>query len=73
MALYPNQHRAFDRGLIGADHDYKIIISPHLDEDSAPPYSLNSLAGKSIKLPSQIQYQTSRTPLEWHRIEVFKH
>ncbi len=72
MALCPNLHRAFDRGLVSVDENYKIIVSSHIEEDLAHPYSLRKLAGKTISLPEQGQYRPSQENLEWHRNEVFK-
>jgi len=47
-------------------------VSPHVEEDTAHPYSLSKLKGKLIVLPEQIRYQPSQENLEWHRREVFK-
>ncbi|RZF62206.1 hypothetical protein EWE74_05215 [Sphingobacterium corticibacterium] len=72
MALCPNLHRAFDRGLVSVDSEYRILVSSHVEEDTAHPYSLRKLEGKPIVLPEQIRYQPSQENLEWHRREVFK-
>src|SRR5690606_24578505 len=72
IALCPNLHRAFDRGLVSVDEEYRILVSSHVEEESAHPYSLNKLSGKPIILPEQIQYQPPQENLEWHRREVFK-
>lgn len=72
IALCPNLHRAFDRGLVSVDDDYRILVSSHIEEDTAHPYSLTKLSGKSIILPKQIQYHPLQENLEWHRTEVFK-
>lgn len=72
LALCPNLHRAFDRGLVSVDTDYRILVSSHIDEDIAHPYSLARLSGKPILLPKQAQYQPSQENLDWHREEVFK-
>ncbi|WP_437921500.1 HNH endonuclease [Sphingobacterium sp. LRF_L2] len=72
IALCPNLHRAFDRGLVSVDSEYRILVSSHVEEDVTHPYSLNQLSGKPIILPKQIQYQPSQENLKWHREEVFK-
>lgn len=72
IALCPNLHRAFDRGLVSIDEHYRVIISSHLDEDSSHPYSLKSLEGRLILLPDESQHYPSQTNLEWHRNKVFK-
>ena len=33
FALCPNFHRAFDRGLISIDSEYRVTVSPHFEED----------------------------------------
>ena len=72
IALCPNLHRAFDRGLVSVDDDYRILVSSHIDEDIMHPYSLRKLEGRSIILPEQTHYCPSQENLEWHRREVFK-
>lgn len=72
IALCPNLHRAFDRGLVSVDEDFNILISSHIDEDTNHSYSMAKLRGKPIALPEQVQYRPSQENLEWHRREVFK-
>lgn len=72
IALCPNLHRAFDRGLVSIDEDYRVIVSSHIEELEDHPYSLVRLAGKQIILPHQAQYYPSQENLAWHRSEVFK-
>jgi putative restriction endonuclease len=47
LALCPNLHRAFDRGLIAVDSNYHVITSKHINEDIINAYSLNQLRGKN--------------------------
>ncbi|MGZ3752210.1 MAG: HNH endonuclease [Mucilaginibacter sp.] len=56
IALCPNLHRAFDRGLISVDADYRVLVSSHLIEDPGHPYSLQHLDGTNIHLPFGKQY-----------------
>jgi putative restriction endonuclease len=72
LALCPNLHRAFDRGLITVDSDYSIVTSQHIDEDIIHAYSLNQLRGKKLILPTAQQYRPALENLEWHRIRIFK-
>lgn len=72
IALCPNLHRAFDRGLVSVDSDYRILISSHIEEDTTHPYSVGRLEGNPIVLPEQSRYHPSQENLEWHRREVFK-
>ena len=50
ISLCPNLHRAFDRGLIRIDADYKVRISSTVAENDTP-YSLRQFEGKRIALP----------------------
>jgi putative restriction endonuclease len=71
IALCPNLHRAFDRGLIGIDNEYKVIVSGNFKEDETN-YSIKAFEGKSIRLPKQRQYYPSPENIEWHRKEILK-
>lgn len=72
IALCPNLHRAFDRGMIGVDDTYQIIVSKHLIESSDHPYSLIRLEGSLIRLPSKLNQYPSKEHLSWHRANIFK-
>lgn len=72
IALCPNLHRAFDRGLVSIDQNYRIIVSNHIDEQAEHPYSLSKLRGKLILLPKDHRYYPSQENLGWHRNQIFK-
>ncbi len=72
IALCPNMHRVFDRGLISISTDYKILVSQQIYEDEGHGYSLGRLKNKIIALPQTKQYWPSKESLEWHREKVFK-
>ena len=72
IALCPNMHRAFDRGLLSVDEDYRIIISSGIIEDAQHVYSIKQLGGKRIHLPPATQYYPSQENIAWHRENVFK-
>ncbi|MBS1529293.1 MAG: HNH endonuclease [Bacteroidetes bacterium] len=72
IALCPNLHRAFDRGLISIDSAYRILVSDQLIENREHPYSLSHLAGKPIRLPMNRLYYPEAENLDWHRVNVFK-
>jgi len=72
IALCPNLHRAFDRGLITVDDNYKVIISKHISEEIIHPYSLTKFNNKEIVLPLSNQYYPSTESLSWHRENIFK-
>ncbi len=72
IALCPNLHRAFDRGLITVDDNYKVVISKHISEEIIHPYSLTKFNNKEIVLPLSNQYYPSNESLSWHRENIFK-
>ena len=72
IALCPNLHRAFDRGLVSVDNDYRIIISKHISEIENHTYSLKLLTDRKIRLPLDTQYFPSLENLKWHREQIFK-
>lgn len=71
IALCPNLHRAFDRGLIGIDSDYKVLVSDQIFEDKTHPYGLEKLRGLKILLPKEKHLRPNMENLEWHRKEIF--
>lgn len=72
IALCPNMHRAFDRGLLSIDENYRILVSEHLTEDRNHPYALSALKGRKILLPQQQNHYPAQEALAWHREGVFK-
>jgi putative restriction endonuclease len=72
LALCPNLHRAFDRGLVSIDAEYRILVSTHITEDEKHPYGLKQLAGNKMVLPIQQIYYPEIDALIWHRENVFK-
>lgn len=71
IALCPNLHRAFDRGLVSIDENYKVIISSCFIENDVD-YSIRKFEGINIQLPKLEKYLPKRENLEWHRLNVFK-
>lgn len=70
IALSPNLHRAFDRGLITLNDDYRVVITSKIIE-SKSNFSLAQFSGKSIILPQNKTYYPAQKNLSWHREEVF--
>lgn len=66
IALCPNMHRAFDRGLIAIDDEYRVLISSRFMESNSS-YSLNQFKGREILLPGNPAYHPSQEKLEKHR------
>jgi len=71
IALCPNLHRAFDRGLISINDEYKVIVSNTFKEADSN-YALKIYEGKQILLPTQKSYFPQQQNLDWHRENVFK-
>ena len=72
IALCPNLHRAFDRGIVSINDNYEIILSKSFKENVESDYSFHKLAGKSIILLTNSQYYPSLENFAWHRKNVFK-
>ena len=66
IALCPNLHRAFDRGLVSIDQDYKVLLADHFTEN-ASEYSLRQFAGRSLLLPTSPRHYPDQENLEIHR------
>lgn len=71
IALCPNLHRAFDRGLISIDNDYKVVLSSSFREDKSA-YSIRVFDGKEILLPKLKDYYPLQENFTWHMRHVFK-
>ncbi|WP_188499718.1 HNH endonuclease [Pontibacter amylolyticus] len=72
LALCPNLHRAFDRGLISVDEKLKVLVSDTIAEDLSNNYALLHLRGKPLTLPFGEKHFPSLSNLSWHRKHVFK-
>lgn len=67
FCLCPTLHRAFDRGLIAVDDDYRVIVSPQLYEPVQSKYSIAQFAGQIIRLPQKTIYYPGRVNFRTHR------
>lgn len=48
IALCPNLHRAFDRGLIAIDDNYEVLINRNFVESKNTVYTIREFEGKQI-------------------------
>jgi len=74
IALSALHDRAFDRGLIGIDRDFKIMVSSRLKTCEPSSFSrsfLLELEGHPIRLPSR--NLPDPKGIDWHREHVFVH
>jgi len=72
IALCPNLHRAFDRGLVSISADYTILVSDHLIEKENHAYSLKGLVGGKILLPNKRIHFPDAEAVAWHRENIFR-
>lgn len=70
IALCPNLHRAFDRGLIAITDDYRVMVSSSFIEDSAN-YSIRTFNDAKILLPKSERYFPKKENMGWHRANIF--
>src|SRR5690606_5456630 len=65
LSLCPNLHRAFDRGLIAVDEDYRVIVSRDFSEGDSD-YLIRKYEGSLIVLPAVKEHYPAREHLKWH-------
>ena len=65
LSLCPNLHRAFDRGLIRIDADYRVVVSAAVSEIGGA-YGIKAFDGKRIALPLERGYWPGLEHLERH-------
>ena len=68
ISLCPNLHRAFDRGLITIDSNYRVKVSPNFTEKDSP-YSLKQFEGHEIILPTITSQYPLLENLDWNSKE----
>ena len=71
IALCPNLHRAFDKGLITISNDHHVIVSNLFTEDDSD-YSIKQFHNKKLLLPNAVIHHPRKDVLEWHRDSVFE-
>ena len=72
IALCPNLHRAFDRGLIGIDENYRVTVSNLFIEDKSK-YGIKAFDGMNIILPINKTHYPNIENLTWHQKNTFRH
>lgn len=65
ISLCPNLHRAFDRGLISIDENYRVIGKPFVEEVNA--YSIKQFEGKELSLPRLKEFYPLKENFRKHR------
>jgi putative restriction endonuclease len=64
LSLCPNLHRAFDRGLIGINEEYRVLVKPFHEGDNA--YSIKQFEGQQIILPKLKEFHPAMNNLKMH-------
>ncbi|MFQ3607969.1 MAG: HNH endonuclease [Chloroherpetonaceae bacterium] len=72
IALCPNLHRAFDRGLITVDDTYRVVVSNHFVENSDSMFNLRQFSGKRFQLPNNKEFFPALENFAWHRAHRFE-
>lgn len=67
IALCPNLHRAFDRGLISISNNKKVILNLNFIENKHSPLNLSQFEGQEIQLPNNIEFFPSLENFKHHR------
>lgn len=66
IALCPNLHRAFDRGLISISNEYKVLVNENFTENNSV-FNLSQFQGKKIILPTKEAFFPDLENLFQHR------
>jgi len=67
IALCPNLHRAFDRGLISFSDNYTVLINKNFVEDKNSAFNISQFDGKQIILPYSEELYPALENLYKHR------
>lgn len=67
IALCPNLHRAFDRGLISISTDYRVLINRNFSEPNRTSYNLKQFENIRIYLPESKKLYPSYESLLFHQ------
>lgn len=72
IALCPNLHRAFDRGLLSVNDHYEVIFSAAFTENADSAFRLRLMEGTRLALPADERHWPSLEAFAWHREKVFQ-
>jgi putative restriction endonuclease len=71
LLLRIDLHRLFDKGYLGVDSDYRLVVSNRLRDDFSNGRCYFPLHGNSIELPRRPSERPDPVQLSWHREQVF--
>ncbi|HEY6276409.1 MAG TPA: HNH endonuclease [Streptosporangiaceae bacterium] len=72
LLLRSDIHTLFDRGYLGVDPHFRLLVSPRLRADFSNGDQFYAKAGQIIELPERRADRPGQQFLEWHLGEVFK-
>lgn len=72
LLLRSDVHIMFDRGYLGVDPKYRLLVSPRLREDFGNGEEFYSRRGEQIAVPERKADRPYRDFLEWHADTVFQ-
>jgi putative restriction endonuclease len=72
LLLRSDVHTLFDRGYLGVDPKYRLLVSPRLRAEFSNGDQFYAQAGQVIELPEHRADRPGREFLEWHLDEVFQ-
>jgi putative restriction endonuclease len=72
LLLRSDVHTLFDRGYLGIDPRYRLLVSRRLREEFGNGEQFYSRAGQTINLPQRRHDRPNPEFLEWHADEVFQ-
>ena len=72
LCLCTLHHKALDRGVIGVDQDYKLLVSMRLEENEHTEKLFFGLAGGEVKAPRDGFDGVAEGYRRWHTENVYK-
>ena len=72
ISLCPNLHRAFDRGLIFIDENYKVRLNNNFTDNLKSSYNIQQFEGERIMLPENPNYRPKVENLIRHKTSFYK-
>lgn len=72
LLLRSDVHTMYDRGYLGVDPKYRLLVSPRLREEFGNGEQFYARAGEQIAVPQRSGDRPNREFLEWHLDEVFR-
>jgi putative restriction endonuclease len=72
ILLRSDVHTLFDRGYIGMDQEFRLLVSPRLRSEFGNGDEFYAREGQTISLPTKALHQPSLDFLSWHLESIFR-